>query len=362
MQFNFRDSDYRIKYKARGIAWRGKIGVDVSDCKTTEEAIVKAKLNYTVAKCQLSAKMPAHDNGASRDDSTFPNVVNGFEFVDVPGEFATYRTDTNIPLGKVKSRYEVVQNQMAFGFFDDALGDRVKLDRAGYFGYGQKIFMSATFDKDINIGGKNDTIQHYFVFTNSHDGGSAVQMMITPIRVICMNALHAARISAESYISFRHNKGVNTKILTVPEILGLTERKIEEEEDMYRVLYKTKVSDEEVKKYLSATLLTGEEFERVDELSLYNGLFRRDNSAYEAAGISMQKLNTLCDSFEYYQEGVGQRLIAGTAYGAYNAVTGYFSNVKDYKTEELRLKNTVFEGDYNTSLKALNYALANVWE
>ncbi len=63
--------------------------------------------------------------------------------------------------------------------FDDALGDRVKLDRAGYFGYGQKIFMSATFDKDINIGGKNDTIQHYFVFTNSHDGGSAVQMMIT---------------------------------------------------------------------------------------------------------------------------------------------------------------------------------------
>lgn len=62
-----------------------------------------------------------------------------------------------------------------------------------------------------------------------------------------MNALHAARISAESYISFRHNKGVNTKILTVPEILGLTERKIEEEEDMYRVLYKTKVSDEEVK-------------------------------------------------------------------------------------------------------------------
>lgn len=175
MEFNFRDSSYRSKFKAKGIAWRGKIGVDISDCKTTEEAIVKAKLDYTVAKCQLSAKMPAHDNGTSRDGSIFPNVVNGFEFVDVPGEFATYRTDSNIPLGKVKSRYEVVQNQMAFGFFDDALGGRVKLDRAGYFGYGQKIFMSASFDKDINIGGVNDTIQHYFVFTNSHDGGSAVQ-------------------------------------------------------------------------------------------------------------------------------------------------------------------------------------------
>ena len=385
MEFNFRDSSYRSKFKAKGIAWRGKIGVDISDCKTTEEAIVKAKLDYTVAKCQLSAKMPAHDNGASRDGSIFPNVVNGFEFVDVPGEFATYRTDTNIPLGKVKSRYEVVQNQMAFGFFDDALGGRVKLDRAGYFGYGQKIFMSATFDKDINIGGKNDTIQHYFVFTNSHDGGSAVQMMITPVRVICMNALHSAKISAESYISFRHNKGVNGKILTVPEILGLTERKIEEEEDMYKVLFKTKVSDEEVKKY--RTLYGDNEIKRTKKNSFFKLFLESlgdpmikillivlalkfvflfaDNDWFEtleAAEISMQKLNTLCDTFEYYQEGVGQRQIAGTAYGAYNAVTGYFSNVKDYKTEELRLKNTVFEGDYNTSLKALNYALADVWE
>lgn len=91
MEFNFRDSSYKSKFKAKGIAWRGKIGIDVSDCKTTEEAIVKAKLDYTVAKCQLSAKMPAHDNGASRDGSIFPNVVNGFEFVDVPGEFATYQ-------------------------------------------------------------------------------------------------------------------------------------------------------------------------------------------------------------------------------------------------------------------------------
>lgn len=47
--------------------------------------------------------------------------------------------------------------------------------------------------------------------TLSHDGGSAVQMMITPIRVACMNALHSARLSANMYLSFRHNQGVNAK-------------------------------------------------------------------------------------------------------------------------------------------------------
>ena len=35
MEFNFRDSSYRSKFKAKGIAWRGKIGVDRrSYCKS----------------------------------------------------------------------------------------------------------------------------------------------------------------------------------------------------------------------------------------------------------------------------------------------------------------------------------------
>lgn len=29
MEFNFRDSSYRSKFKAKGIAWRGKIGIDI---------------------------------------------------------------------------------------------------------------------------------------------------------------------------------------------------------------------------------------------------------------------------------------------------------------------------------------------
>ena len=104
MAFDLRDANYKSKYKVKGIPFRGKIGIDVSDCKTSAEVIEKAKLNYTVAKCQLAAKMPAI-NG-SRDGSLFPNIVNGHEFVDVPNSFCTYRTDTNIPLGEVRGRYE----------------------------------------------------------------------------------------------------------------------------------------------------------------------------------------------------------------------------------------------------------------
>lgn len=361
MNFDYKDAAYKNKYKTAGIPWRGKIGIDVSDCTTIADAIHKAKLDYTVAKCPIAAQMEVLPNGCNRDGSLIPNIVNGFEFVTLPSEFATYRTDANIPLGKVKSRYEIVQNDTAFNFFDGAIGKDVQLDRAGYFGYGNKIFLSAKINGEMQIGNIKDNVEHYFVFTNSHDGGSSVQMMITPIRVACMNALHSARLNAKMYISFRHNQGVNSKFLTVPEILGLTRNRIEEEQEMFEVMFKTKVTDEEVKKYIAMTFLTGDEFEVLDENNLYTPLFNKEFVAFEQVGLSKQKLGIICDVNEYYHDGIAQNQIAGTAYGAYNAITGYFSNVKQYKNEEVRLKNTVFEGDFATGVKALNYALDNVW-
>lgn len=368
--FYFKSSAYKNKYSIKGIPFRGEIGIDVSDCKSAEEAVVKAKLDYTVAKCPLAARMNALENGASREGALMPNIVNGFEFVELPAEFATYRTDRNIPLGRVKSRYEVVQNRLAFSFFDDALKEGVELDRAGYFGYGQKIFMSAKINMDIDInikpkggdgGSIKDSIEHYFIFTNSHDGGSAVQCMITPIRIRCMNALQSARRSADMYLSFRHNQGVNSKIMEIPELLGITKKKIEEEKLMYEVMCDNKMSDKDVQRYLAMTFLTGEEVEIIDKFDLYKNLYKKDVSAYEQSGLTKQKLGIICDTWEYYNEGIAQADLAGTAYGAYNAVTGYFSNVKNYKNEEVRLKNTVFEGDFNTSIKALNYALDSAW-
>lgn len=82
MNFDYRNTAY--KYKTGGIPWRGKIGIDISDCTTMSEAIQKAKLNYTVAKCPIAAQMEALPNGVNRDGSLIPNIVNGYEFVTIP--------------------------------------------------------------------------------------------------------------------------------------------------------------------------------------------------------------------------------------------------------------------------------------
>ena len=354
--FSLKDNSYVPRYKARGIPFRDKMGIDVSDCSTSEEVMIKAKLDYHVSKCQLAASMPASNCGGNREGKLLPNIVNGIEFVDLKGAFATYRTDTNIPLGTVRSRYEPVQNIQAFNFFDTAIGDSIKWQTAGYLGYGEKIFVSAKVDRPMNIGGF-DAIDQYLLFTNSHDGNSPVQIMLTPIRLACLNALNAARAAALANISFRHNQGVNTKLLTVPEILCITKQKIEDEEEMYNFMFKKKVDDVQVQKYIAQSFMTDKEFEIVDTLDLYKPLFKRDNTAFEQSGISKQKLNTIVDTWRYTNEGLGQKELEGTIYGAYNGVAGYFSNIKPYKDEEKRLESEVLGTDYIIKQRALALAL-----
>jgi len=44
------------KYNVLGIPWRGKIGIGVKDCKTSQEVIETVGLNWQVKKWKLVPK------------------------------------------------------------------------------------------------------------------------------------------------------------------------------------------------------------------------------------------------------------------------------------------------------------------
>lgn len=72
--------------------------------------------------------------------------------------------------------------------------------------------------------------------------------------------------------------------------------------------------------------------------------------------ISMKKVNTLNEMYTYYHMGVGQKEILGTAWGAYNAITGYYSNVD--KSEGTKRMDSLLFGDKSRKiLTAGNTAL-----
>lgn len=343
------------KYSINGLPWASGIGKDVSDCTTAQEVMQKAGLDFYVDKCDLVARMPFSINGNNKINELGGEFAkDGYIYRDCPKAYATYRTDTNTPLGLVKDKYEVIQNIEAFNFFNDAIGvDKAQWDRAGKFGYGHKIFVSAKLPYTTRVG--KDVVDNYLVFSNSHDGSSSINILFSPIRVICTNMLNSALNSSHSYIRIKHTKSARDKIEFGSEILRIACEHSCDSESLFNSLLTIKMSDEEVMKYIADLQLT--EVERLalldyDNKNGYKKLFNSEYLLMEHTNISQRKINQITNIFEYYMDGIGQKDIAGTAWGAYNAVTGFYSNVANLEREK-RVDSLLYGGANRNMNKAL---------
>ena len=350
------------KYNTNGLPWSSGLGKEVTDCVTAKEVMQKAKLDWTVEKCELVAKMPFNINGNNTvDEKNGDFSYKGNIYRECPKAYGTYRTDHNIPLGIVKDKYKVVQNIDAFNFFDDAIGkDKALWQKAGWFGVGQKVFVTAKLPTTIKVG--NDEIENYLVFSNSHDGSSSINILFTPIRVVCTNMLNSALKNADSYIRIRHTESAEEKLQTGAEILRIAVEHATSAQELYRALQVINMSDDDVMKYILNLNLTEQErgllAEYSDTKTAIKRLYNRDFTTMEHVGVSTRKMNTIVNMFEYYMDGIGQKEIAGTAWGAYNAVTGFYSNVANLSGEK-RMDSLLYGSANRVMNKALNLALAD---
>ena len=102
------------KFNRGGLPWA--LGTDVSACKTAQDVMKAADLDWSVAKCELVAKMPFRI-GSNNELGEDAFSHNGNIYRDCSNAYATYRTDINYPLGIVKD------NMDAFNFFNNAIGE-----------------------------------------------------------------------------------------------------------------------------------------------------------------------------------------------------------------------------------------------
>ena len=346
-------------YDKYGLPWGGKIGISVTDCATSREVLDKAGLNFHVEKCDLVARMPfsiSGNNDIKEGSGDF--VHDGEIYRECPNGYATYRTDRNIPLGIVKSKYEVVQNIDAFNFIDNAIGEgKALFQNAGCFGYGHKVFITAKLPITTEVGG--DPIDNYLVFSTSHDGSSSIDILFTPVRVFCLNCMPSAIKEADSHIRIRHTKTVKERLDFGSDMLRTAISYAKSSKEIYDSLLTINMKDEQVRDYISRLVLTPSEYATVIAESkdyTIKKIFNKDWLTMEKTGISTRKANILNTIFDYYQTGVAQEHIIGTAWGAYNAITGYYNNVKEQDGEK-RMNNIVFGGDRLAMCKALGEVL-----
>ena len=326
INFNSNTGRYSF-FSVKEKAWHG-LGQIVQDYPTSAEAIKHAGLDYEVAKIPLYTK-----------GSGIIETANGIEIgsseLEVPNYFANIRTDNNAVLGVVGKDYHIVQNREAFNFFDEIVGgdEGILYETAGALGNGERIFITAKLPDYIRVGNGDDVTEKYIFLTTSHDGSGSITAAFTPIRIVCQNTLNASLRNMSNVVRIKHTSGAKQRLDDAHKVMGLANTLSTQLEGIFNQWAKVKVTDQEVRKLIQLALCPNKEtFDLLkkgaeDEVST---LFK----------------NTVEDAFAYAMVSDTQQMetTKGTLFGAYNAVTGYYQNVRSYKDNEAKLQSIVMGG------------------
>ena len=223
--------------------WHG-LGTEVSEAPASLDALVYAGLDWRVEQKKVCTE----------------------DGVPIPGYKANVRSTDHAALGIVSDRYKVVQNDAAFQFTDDLLGEGVTYETAGALQGGRKVWLLARMPQRYVIAG--DEIAPYMVFLNSHDGSSGVKVAMTPIRVVCQNTLNLALDSAKRVWAAKHTENILNRIHEARETLLLAETYMGELGRGIDELSRIKLSDRK------AMELMQEIFPVTEEM---NGVQKRNN-------------------------------------------------------------------------------------
>ncbi|WP_313237075.1 DUF932 domain-containing protein [Sphingobacterium multivorum] len=298
-------------------AWHG-LGQIVTDYPTSAEAIIHSGLDYQVLKEPNTHRLPS-----------------GLE-VRSDSSFFTYRSDNEAILGgKVGKDYHIVQNTDAFSFFDAIVGgtDGILYETAGALGKGERIFITAKLPDYIRVGNGDDVTEKYIFLTNSHDGSGSITAAFTPIRIVCQNTLNASLRNMSNVVRIRHTSGAKQRLEDAHKVMGLADSFSRQMEGIFNEWAKVKMSDAEVKKLIQLALCPNRETLE---------LLKKGNEDE----LSTVFKNSVDGAFTYAMVADSQQMetTKGTVFGAYNAVTGYFQNVRNYKDDEAKLQSIVMGG------------------
>lgn len=217
-------------FYVRETPWHG-LGTRVMEAPSSKDALRIAGLNWQVLQ------EPIYTDGEE-------SPIEGYK--------ANVRDLDRKVLGVVSDRYRIVQNQEAFAFTDELLGEGVRYETAGSLQGGKKVWLLARMPHEYIISGER--ITPYLVFFNSHDGSGAVKVALTPIRVVCQNTLNLALSTAKRSWSMVHTGNIQGKMQEARETLFLAQKYMDHLGKEFEALRKKKLTDKQVKEYIEILL------------------------------------------------------------------------------------------------------------
>lgn len=208
-------------YVGRTAPWHG-LGVGVEEALSSDEAIKMAGLGWRVRQEDIMTS----------------------DFKDIIGFKANVRGDSGSVLGVVTDRYKVVQNDEAFSFTDSLIGSGVIYETAGSLNDGKRIWLLAKLPEKYTLA--DEAVEPFLVFSNSHDGTSAIKVAMTPVRVVCQNTLNLALNNAKRIWSTIHTGDMKFKLDEARNTLLMADRYMVALQEKSENLSLIKLSDKKV--------------------------------------------------------------------------------------------------------------------
>ena len=219
-----------IRYEERTVPWSG-LGTDISKAQNIDEALSLARLDWRVVQRPM-------------------NLMGSDEMI--PGYYANVRTSDDEVLGIVGKRYSIVQNEEAFSFMDELVGEGVSFQMAGTFKGGRGVWILAKLPQMYFLSGNK--VDPYIVFINSHDGSGGVRVAMTPIRVWCSNMLNLSMKRAQRTWSIRHSGDIKGKLSEARDTLFRAASYMESLKDEAECLRSIRLSEDEVHHVINAII------------------------------------------------------------------------------------------------------------
>ena len=294
------------------LPWHG-LGTKVVADLTPEQMMQKAGVDWTVEKQDL----------VTAGRST------------VKSKQALVRSSDGAVLDVVGKGWNPVQNSEAFNFFEEYVkaGD-MEMHTAGSLNDGKMVWALAKTNDSFELF-NGDVTENYFLFSNPHQFGKAIDIRMTPIRVVCNNTLTLSlNKESDSMLKVNHRKEFD--VAEVKEQMGIAREKLDQYKSMAEFLGSKRYTSDNIIQYFNEVFGSPAK-EKVDGVLPFTS---------NNAKIAMENLSTQ----------PGAKFGEGSFWQAFNTVTFLNDHVQG-RTTDGRLTSSWYGRNRRVKLKALDKAL-----
>ena len=176
-------------------AWH-KLGETFEDPISMTQAVKRTGIDFHISKHPVTVQIDKGDEGIDLVPT------KNFAVVREP-----VKDDNQYRVLSIVGREWTPIQAMDLARMLDPITEKYPVETIGALGYGEKIFM--TLDAgESKICGEDHHL--YFLVSDHRDGGGALQIAFTPVRVVCQNTLTAGLQNAKINVRLTHTRNIES--------------------------------------------------------------------------------------------------------------------------------------------------------